>query len=69
MKTLTCRELGGSCDEEISAESWDEMVNRMTEHVMDNHPEVAKEMAEMHQEDPKAWGREMKRKWEAAPVM
>ncbi len=66
MKTLTCRELGGSCDEELRAETWDEMVKVMTEHVINNHPEVASEMEKMHAEDPQKWGREMKQKWEAA---
>lgn len=67
MKSLTCRELGGACDREISAESWDNLVKAMSKHVMDNHPNVAKKMEEMHNEDPKRWGREMKPKWDAAP--
>ncbi len=66
MKTLTCRQLGGTCDQAISAETWDEMVKKMTSHVMEKHPDVAKKMERMHNEDPKAWGREMKPKWEAA---
>jgi predicted small metal-binding protein len=67
MKTMTCKELGGTCDEKISAESWDEMVQKMTKHVMDNHPDVAKKMEKMHNEDPKKWSREIKPKWEATP--
>ena len=67
MRTMTCRELGGKCDQKLSAKSWDEMVKAMTEHVMANHPDVAKQMEEMHKLDPKKWGREMKPKWEAAP--
>jgi hypothetical protein len=39
----------------------------MTSHVMKNHPDVAKEMEEMHRRDPEKWGKEMKPKWEAAP--
>ena len=42
MKTMTCRELGGACDQKLSAETWGEMVEKMTEHVMDEHPDVAK---------------------------
>lgn len=53
MKTMTCRELGGKCDQKLSAVSWDEMVQAMTKHVMDKHPDVAKEMERMHKEDPK----------------
>ncbi len=66
MKQMTCRELGGACDEKLSANSWDEMVMTMTRHVMGKHPEVAKEMEQMHNQDPKKWGRETKPKWDAA---
>ena len=67
MKTLTCRELGGACDQKLTAETWDEMVKTMTAHVMEKHPAVAQAMKEMHETDPRQWGREMKPKWEAAP--
>ncbi len=33
MKTLTCRELGGPCDAEISGETPDEMVENCKKHV------------------------------------
>ena len=65
MKTMTCKALGGSCDAKLSARSWDDMVKTMTRHVMENHPDVAKKMEQMHDEDPQRWGREMKPKWEA----
>jgi predicted small metal-binding protein len=67
MKTMTCKELGGRCDQKLTAESWDEMVQVMTKHVLDKHPDVAREMQEMHKQDPHRWGREMKPKWNAAP--
>jgi predicted small metal-binding protein len=67
MKTLTCKEPGGKCDQKLSAGTWNELVQAMTKHVMDKHPDVAKEMEKMHQEDPKKWGREIKPKWDAAP--
>lgn len=66
MKTMTCKELGGACDEELSAETWDEMVGTMTAHVTEKHPDVAKDMEKMHNEDPKKWSSEIKPKWEAA---
>jgi predicted small metal-binding protein len=66
MKSMTCRQLGGKCDQKLSANSWDEMVKVMTKHVMEKHPDVAKIMEKMHNEDPKKWGREMKPKWDAA---
>jgi predicted small metal-binding protein len=67
MKTMTCKELGGKCDQKLSANSWDEMVKVMTKHVMDQHPDVAKQMEKMHNEDPKQWAAETKPKWDAAP--
>ena len=67
MKTMTCKELGGTCDQKLSANTWDEMVKKMTRHVMDNHPDVARKMEKMHAEDPQEWSREVKPKWEAAP--
>jgi predicted small metal-binding protein len=67
MKTMTCKQLGGICDQMLSAESWNEMVGLMVKHVTENHPDVAKQMEQMHNQDPKKWGRETKPKWEAAP--
>jgi hypothetical protein len=64
---MTCKELGGKCDEKLSANTWDEMVTTMTKHVMANHPDVAKQMEKMHNEDPKRWSSEVKPKWDAAP--
>jgi hypothetical protein len=43
------------------------MVKTMTRHVLDKHPDVAKKMEQMHNADPKKWGKEMKPKWDAAP--
>ncbi|MEO6300911.1 MAG: DUF1059 domain-containing protein [Paracoccaceae bacterium] len=67
MKTMTCGELGGSCNQQLTAESWDDMVAAMTKHVMEKHPAVAESMKAMHERDPKEWGRKMKPKWDAAP--
>ena len=67
MKTMTCKELGGKCDQTLSANSWDEMVKKMTSHVMEKHPDVAEDMKKMHEQDSQKWGKEMKPKWDAAP--
>ena len=69
MKKMTCRELGGPCDKELTAETWGDMIQAMTAHVIENHPETAKEMEAMHNEDPERWGKEMKPKWESAPTL
>ena len=68
MKTMTCKQLVGKCDQKLSAPTWNEMVAKMTRHVIEKHPDVAKEMEEMHAADPKKWANEMKPKWEAAPT-
>ena len=67
MKVMTCRELGGPCDKKLSAQTWEEMVKTMTSHVMAEHPDTARAMEKMHNEDPAKWGRETKPKWDAKP--
>jgi len=67
MKTMTCRELGGACEQKLSAATWKEMVQKMTNHVIEKHPDVAAAMKTLHEEDPERWGREMKPKWENTP--
>jgi hypothetical protein len=64
---MSCKELGGPCDQKLSAASWTEMVGSMTKHVIANHPDTAKQMERMHNDDPEKWGKETKPKWEAAP--
>jgi hypothetical protein len=49
----------------LTAGSWDEMVQVMTKHVMEKHPDTTRAMEQMYNEDPRRWGREMKPKWEA----
>ena len=67
MKSMTCRELGGPCHHDMRASSWKEMVQAMTHHVMEKHPDTAHQMKKMHEEDPEKWGRQMKPKWDAKP--
>jgi hypothetical protein len=43
------------------------MVQAMTKHVIEKHPDLAKEMEKMHNRDPRKWVSEMKPKWEASP--
>ena len=56
MKTMTCKQLGGVCDQKLSAESWNEMVGLMVKHVTASHPDLAKQMEQMHNQDPQRWG-------------
>ncbi len=64
MKTMTCRDLGGPCDHKLSAGSWNEMVEVMTRHLEEHHPETAVEIERMNEENPGEWEREMELKWE-----
>jgi predicted small metal-binding protein len=66
MKTMTCKELGGKCGAKLTANTWEEMVQKMTHHVMERHPDVAEKMKEMHDQDPKRWSAETKPKWDKA---
>jgi predicted small metal-binding protein len=66
VKTLTCKQLGGACDQQLTADSWKEMVQLMTKHVMENHPDVAKKMEAMYKQDPQQWAKENKPKWDEA---
>jgi len=65
MKTMTCKKLGGPCNQPLSARSWNDIVRLMETHIAENHPLVAKEMERTHNEDPTRWEREMKPKWDA----
>jgi hypothetical protein len=43
----------------------DQMVQTMTAHAMEKHPDVAKDMEKMHNDDPKKWASVTKPKWDA----
>jgi hypothetical protein len=66
-KTMLCRDLGGPCDQKLSAATWKRMVDVMTTHVAQNHPDTARDMETLHRDDPSQWGNEMKPKWDATP--
>ena len=76
MKTMTCKQLGGACDEEFRAETFEEVASLSRQHGAKMHneqdPEHLKAMAEIHQlmQDPaamKAWFDEKRRLFEATP--
>jgi len=67
MKTMTCKELGGPCKLNLTAETWEEIVKKMTAHVIREHPDTAKEMGKLRHKDPNRWGRETKPQRQAKP--
>ena len=52
MKTMTCREPGGACDQKLSANTRGGMVKNRMQHVMGKHPDVVEKTEKMHNEDP-----------------
>lgn len=58
--------MGGACDLEIHAETTTEMVRKMTAHVMNAHPEVARRMENFTAEEHRRWEGEFHRNWDEA---
>ena len=69
MKTLTCAQMGGMCDETVTAETQDEMMSRGMAHLEAAHPEMAATVKAMPHDDPTmvARGEKFKKDWKAAP--
>lgn len=66
MKTMTCRTMGGGCDMPISAETSSAMAEKMTEHVMKVHPDVAERMANMTPAEHEKWEDQFHKDWNNA---
>ena len=74
MKNLTCRDLGGPCEEVITGNSFDEMGNNCKNHVMalinngdKAHMSAAGKMRDATPEQQQAWMAEFERKYNDAP--
>ena len=74
MKRLTCRDLGGSCDAEFAADSFEEIGKKSQAHVMEQmqkgdaaHLSAASSMRSATPEQQKAMMAEFKRKFDEAP--
>jgi len=67
MKTMTCRQMGGTCDAKLEASTSAEMAKKMTAHVMAEHPDVAAKMKNMSSEEHEKWESEFHRNWNRAP--
>jgi DNA-binding SARP family transcriptional activator len=75
MKRLTCREIGGVCDEVLEANTKDEMAQKATEHIEEMaetdqaHKDAYQEMSDIY-EDPERhaeWQKMFDDLWENAP--
>lgn len=75
MKTMTCKQLGGACDKEFHANTFDEMAEKSKKHGMEmlkkgdkDHLRAMDKMKDMSQEDMQKWFKKKKREFEALPV-
>ena len=76
MKTMTCKQLGGPCDQEFHAETFDEMVKMSQQHGIEmaekGDEEHIKVMGKMREgmNDPEAmkeWIEKVRKEFEALP--
>lgn len=67
MKTMTCSQMGGSCDASMTAATAEEMATMGMAHLHEAHPEHAAEVAASTQEEKDAWMADFQAKWDAAP--
>ena len=76
MKTMSCKQLGGACDKEFHANSFDEITEMSKQHGMEMfqnkneaHLKSMNEMQELMQnpEAMKEWFENKKKKFEALP--
>ena len=69
MKTMSCAQMGGPCEEKITAETPDEMIAKGMVHIEASHPEMAADIKAMPQDDPKMveWSKKFAEDWAATP--
>ena len=70
-KTLTCRELGGVCDEKISGDTLMDVAQKGMQHMQsandDAHKELIAGFANHPEEDKKKWFEKMQPVFDAKP--
>ncbi len=66
---MTCKEMGGMCEEKITGSSSDEMMANGMKHLEVAHPEMAENVKNMPETDPMmvAWVEKFNQDFEAAP--
>lgn len=65
MKTITCKQMGGTCDAPITASSYDELNMLGMKHLEEVHPEMAADIKKMSPDDPMMvkWDEETRKLW------
>jgi predicted small metal-binding protein len=71
MKTLTCAQMGGPCEAQITGSTEEEMMANGMKHLEEAHPEMAADVKKADPADPMmvAWGEKFKADFAAAPEM
>ena len=69
MKTMTCAQMGGMCEEKVSAETEMDMIAAGMAHLEVAHPEMAESIKSLDKNDPMiiSWGEKFHADWEATP--
>jgi predicted small metal-binding protein len=69
MKTMTCAQLGGPCEEKISGNTADELMANGMKHLEAAHPQMAADVKAAPKDDPKMveWSNKFKADWENTP--
>lgn len=69
MKTITCRAMGGMCDEKLTADTYEGMMEVGMAHAQAMHPEMAENIKKMPKDDPLmvAWEKDFMKTWEETP--
>ena len=69
MKKITCRAMGGMCDEPLIADSYEGIIEVGMEHLKVAHPEMAKNIESMPKDAPMMveWEEKFKKTWADTP--
>jgi predicted small metal-binding protein len=71
MKTLTCAQMGGPCDAEVTGSSEQEILANGMKHLEEVHPQMAEDTKKMDPNDPMmvGWMEKLRANIAAAPEM
>jgi predicted small metal-binding protein len=64
MKNFSCKDLGGGCNQKISAGSVTDMSNQAVNHLRDRHPEI---FNAMNAQQKMKWNENMINRWDHTP--
>ncbi len=66
---MTCRQMGGMCDEEIKGETKEEILDNGMKHLDEKHPEMAATVRSMPADHPAMveWNKKFEEEYEKTP--